>query len=246
MIDYGNWNLILISITDVEVPSWFKWGFEGLPRHCGEQCGSNSRSAGCIKHVLYCKAQACKPGRILFLCKTPSRDTIFDRTHNCHRNSWGQVCDQDSKPWIGTSFLWIPWESPQGLNLLGQFNVYILYFLIWLLSVKSILAVGILADFLVFVFSVICFIVSCPATYIIFNLFRLLRFCSRSFLFWWGVICQCRIYCSYYFSLDDTYNFVTCYLFVCMPVFTLPLWLHNSVPFIYSSFILIIWCGVFF
>lgn len=121
-----------------------------------------------------------------------------------------------------------------------------MYFLIWLLSVKSILAVGILADFLVFVFSVICFIVSCPATYIIFNLFRLLRFCSRSFLFWWGVICQCRIYCSYYFSLDDTYNFVTCYLFVCMPVFTLPLWLHNSVPFIYSSFILIIWCGVFF
>lgn len=31
--------------------------------------------------------------------------------------------------------------------------------------------------------------------------------------------------------LDDTYNFVTCYLFVCMPVFTLPLWLHNSMPF---------------
>ena len=124
-IDYGNWILILNSIADMEVPSWFKWGFKGLPRHCGEQCGSNSRSAGCIKHVLYCKAQACKPGRILFLCKTPSRDTIFDRTHNCHRNSWGQVCDQDSKPWTGTSFLWIPWESPQGLNLLGQFNVYI-------------------------------------------------------------------------------------------------------------------------
>ena len=121
-----------------------------------------------------------------------------------------------------------------------------MYFLIWLLSVKSILAVGILADFLVFVFSVICFIVSCPATYIIFNLFRLLRFCSRSFLFWWGVICQCRIYCSYYFSLDDTYNFVTCYLFACMLVFTLPLWLHNSMPFIYSSFILIIWSGVLF
>lgn len=120
-----------------------------------------------------------------------------------------------------------------------------MYFLIWLLSVKSILAVGILIDFLVFVFSVICFIVSCPATYIMFNLFRLLRFCSRSFLFWWGVISQCRFYCSYYFSLDDTYNFVTSYLFLCMPVFTLPLWLHNSVPFIYSSFLLIIWSGVF-
>lgn len=46
--------------------------------------------------------------------------------------------------------------------------------------------------------------------------------------------------------LDDTYNFVTCYLFACMLVFTLPLWLHNSMPFIYSSFILIIWSGVLF
>jgi hypothetical protein len=56
-----------------------------------------------------------------------------------------------------------------------------LYFLFWLLSVKFILAVEILVDFFLLVFSVIRCIVSSPATNIIVNLFRLLRFLFQEF-----------------------------------------------------------------
>lgn len=120
ILECGNWKIITICATDLEVPSWFKRGIQGIPRPCDWRCGCDLGPTRCIERILYCKTQECQPGCVLLLSHDPSRDTVINWAYHSGRKPWCQMRNQDTKPWNVAIFLRSHRDSSQELISLSS------------------------------------------------------------------------------------------------------------------------------